>query len=80
MIILPIKADAKHFERKAGRFIYRYGYQPIKDDETHVQACVEELRIRLKEPAIRKKVTDYCEKQGIPNEYNPEDYEFDINA
>lgn len=80
MIILPIKADAKHFERKAGRFIYRYGYQPIKDDETHVQACVEELRIRLKEPAIRKKVTDYCEKQGIPNEYNPADYEFDINA
>ena len=80
MIIMPIKKDAKHFERKAGRFIYRYGYQPIEGSETSVQACIEELRIRLKEPAIRKKVTDYCASVGIPNEYNPADYGYGDTA
>lgn len=76
MIIMPIKADSPHFERKGGRFIYRYGYQPIAESDGRVQACIEELRIRLKEPAIRKKVTEYCEQNGLENEYNPADYGF----
>lgn len=74
---MPVKADSPHFEKKAGRFIYRYGYKPIADSDTHVQACVEELRIRLKEPVIRKKVEDYCAKEGMTNEYNPADYGFE---
>lgn len=77
MIIMPVKADAKHFERKPGKFIYRYGYQPIQGSTTHVQACVEECQFRLKEEAIKKKVEDYCSQQGIENEWNPADYGFD---
>jgi len=80
MIIMPIKADSPHFERKGGRFIYRYGYQPIAESDGRVQACIEELRIRLKEPAIRKKVTDYCASVGIPNEYDPADYGYGNTA
>ena len=80
MIIMPIKADSPHFERKGGRFIYRYGYQPIAESDGRVQACIEELRIRLKEPAIRKKVTDYCAQHGIENEYNPADYGYGDTA
>ena len=77
MIIMPVKADAKHVERKPGKFIYRYGYQPIQGSTTHVQACVEECQFRLKEEAIKKKVEDYCSQQGIENEWNPADYGFD---
>ena len=77
MIIMPVKADAKHFERKPGKFIYRYGYQPIQGSETHVQACVEECQFRLKEEVIKKKVEDYCTQHGLENEWNPADYGFE---
>ena len=74
MIVMPVSANDPHYEKKNGRFIYRYGYQPIPESDNKVTAAVEELRIRLKEPAIRKRVTEYCEQVGIPNEYNPVDY------
>ena len=77
MIIMPVKADAKHFERKPGKFIYRYGYQPIQGSEAYVQACVEECQFRLKEEVIKKKVEDYCAQHGLENEWNPADYSFD---
>lgn len=76
MIVMPIKKDSKHFERQFGKFVYRYGYQPISGDDENVSACVEDTPIRYKEATIKKKVQDYCAKVGIPDEWNPLDYGF----
>lgn len=76
MIIIPVQKNAKHFERKLGVFIYRYGYQPIADDNKNVIACVEEVRFRYCRDVIERKVRDYCDSIGIENEFNPADYGF----
>lgn len=76
MVIIPVTKNAKHYERKPGMFIYRYGYQPINDDEFHVIACVEEVKIRYPQEVIKRKVENYCMQIGIPNEFNPADYGF----
>ncbi|MBQ1753095.1 MAG: hypothetical protein II109_06770 [Paludibacteraceae bacterium] len=74
MIVTVIDKSAKHYEKKNGRFIYRYGYMPIQDDTEHVSAALEERYSRYSEPAIRQKVTEYCTMKGIANEYDPADY------
>ena len=74
MIVIPVKKGSKHYERKFDGFIYRYGYKAIAGEENYVSAAVEETRIRLKEAEIRRRVTEYCAAEGIPNEYNPADY------
>lgn len=79
MVIIPVAKNAKHYERKPGMFIYRYGYQPIKDDEFHVIACVEEVKIRYSKEMIKRKVEAYCAQVGIPNEFNPADYGYEQN-
>lgn len=77
MIVMPIPAGSKHYEKAVGRFIYRYGYQAIKGDEKNVTACVEEVPMRYKEATIKKKVQDYCAQVGIPDEWNPADYGYE---
>lgn len=77
MIVMPISAGSKHYEKAVGKFIYRYGYQPIEGDAAHVTACVEETAMRYKEATIKKHVQDYCAKVGIPDEWNPSDYGFE---
>lgn len=76
MVIIPVAKNAKHYERKPGMFIYRYGYQPINDDEFHVIACVEEVKIRYPQEVIKRKVENYCMQIGVSNEFNPADYGF----
>ena len=74
MIIIPVKKEAKHFERTFNGFVYRYGYQPINGEPNYVSAAVEESRIKLSESDIRQRVTKYCTSVGITNEYNQKDY------
>lgn len=75
MIVIPIKKETKHFEKKIGKFIYRYGYQKI--DDNYVSACVEENATKYSKEVIHKKVADYCKSVGIPDEFDPKDYGYD---
>lgn len=77
MIIMPIPVGTPHYEKSFGKFTYRYGYQEIKENTNYINACVEESRFRYAENVIKKKVQDYCESIGIPDEWNPADYGFE---
>lgn len=78
MIITVIDKNAKHFERKSGKYVYRYAYVAIPEDTEHVSAAMEQRISRYSEAQIRQKVTEMCAVRGIANEYNASDYGYEV--